>query len=433
MNSYSLCGGFGRPKIGIDLAEIDRFRDPKRRERLLERAFTEREREYFKKKKDPSESVAAAFAAKEAFSKLLGTGVRGFAMKDIEVVRDGLGKPELYFKGVPAPVSLSLTHTRVTAAAVVVGAARRAADEVFSESETLAETAALLPEFRRSRKSDINKGDCGKVLIIAGSKGMTGAACMCAMGALRTGSGIVTLALPDSEQPIAAIKLNEPLTVPLPSENGVISEKAVEALGGHIKKADVCAIGPGLSVSAGTKAVLKTLLELPDGKILIDADGLNAIAADAGLRDALKRSAADITITPHPGEMARLMRTDIPTVQSDRVKSAVDFAREYGITVVLKGENTVVASPEGEYYINPTGNPGMATGGSGDVLAGAIGSLLGQGLDGFAAARVGVFVHGLAGDMAAAERGVCGTLAGDIAERLGNAMELLMRRSAFRE
>ena len=119
------------------------------------------------------------------------------------------------------------------------------------------------------------------------------------------------------------------------------------------------------------------------------------------------------------------MRTDIPTVQSDRIKSAVDFAREYGITVVLKGENTVVASSEGEYYINPTGNPGMATGGSGDVLAGAIGSLLGQGLDGFAAARVGAFVHGLAGDMAAAERGVCGTLAGDIAERLGNAMELI--------
>ena len=425
MDSYNLFGGFGRPRIGIDLAEIDRFRDPERRERLLERAFTEREREYFNKKKDPSESVAASVAAKEAFSKLLGTGVRGFAMKDIEVVRDGLGKPELYFKGAKAPVSLSLTHTGKTAAAVVVGAAGCAADEVFSEPETLIEIASLLPEFRRSRKSDINKGDCGKVLVIAGSKGMTGAACMCAMGALRTGSGIVTLALPDSEQPIAAIKLNEPLTVPLPSENGVISEKAAEALGGRIEKADVCVIGPGLSISSGTRAVLKTLLELPEGKILIDADGLNAIAADAGLRGALKRSAADITITPHPGEMARLMRTDIPTVQSDRIKSAVDFAREYGITVVLKGENTVVASSEGEYYINPTGNPGMATGGSGDVLAGAIGSLLGQGLDGFAAARVGAFVHGLAGDMAAAERGVCGTLAGDIAERLGNAMELI--------
>ena len=276
------------------------------------------------------------------------------------------------------------------------------------------------------RAADSHKGDYGRVLIVAGSRGKTGAAALAAMAALRSGAGLVTVATPSSCLPIVAALGAEYMTEPLDeSPDGTIAAGAVDRI--LAIDADVMAIGPGLGQSASAKAVVHALVERARVPLVIDADGLNAFAGEA---DRLKgRDEVPIVITPHPGEMARLTRVAIHDVQARRLDVARDFAASHHVFVVLKGHRTIVATPAGKSFINTSGNPGMATGGTGDVLTGAIAAWIAQLRAVESAATLGVYLHGLAGDLAAAECGEVGMIAGDVVARLGPAvLDLTGRR-----
>ena len=394
-------------KIGTDAIEISRFSEMKNAERFVQKNFTDRERAYFSDRKNPYPHIAGAFAAKEAFSKYLGSGIRGFGLRDIEVLHDESGKPYICFKGTKILADLSISHSDTIATAVVCG-------EEMSVSEVFCEYKKLLPQ----RHSKMHKGDCGRVFILAGSLGMTGAACLASKAAMRCGSGLVTLGTPECVQPVAASILLEVMTLPLPCRDGMLSKTATETIIKRVSSSDVCAIGPGLGSSDDiigiTEAVLKETIPC-----VIDADGLNAVAKN---KDILKFKKCDAVLTPHPGEMSRLTGISVDKIESDRTHAASDFAKEYNCTVVLKGHETVIAAPDGTVCINYTGNCGMASGGMGDVLTGVISSFIGQGCSPFDAAVLGVFLHGLAADIGAENVGEFSLIASDVIDCLPKAI-----------
>jgi len=275
------------------------------------------------------------------------------------------------------------------------------------------------------RHPESHKGDFGRLLVIGGSLGRSGAAALVAHAALRSGAGLVTAATTASAQPILAGHLPEMMTEALPENQGAVALAALPIVRDLMQRADVIALGPGLSTSEETMQFVRGVVAETGHPVVLDADGLNAFAGRAA---DLTRGDRLLILTPHPGEMARLLTTEskkvtAEQVQADRVTIARDFARAHGCYLVLKGYRTVVASPDGEIWINPTGNPGMATAGSGDVLAGVIAGLLGQGLSPLDACRVGVFLHGLAGDLAAEEVGEVPLMAGDLIAWLPAAFE----------
>ena len=236
------------------------------------------------------------------------------------------------------------------------------------------------------RAAETHKGDYGRVLILSGSKNYVGAPFFAAQAAVNVGSGLVYLVIPDCIYPILAQKLNEPIFLPFDS-----TESALKTM--LHQKADVCLIGPGLGNDRAVKAVVRECLTRLSCPIVLDADGLNAIAKHP---ECLKEANAPLVLTPHPGEFARLFPAFDP---SRRAESALAFAKEYQVTLVLKGHKTLVATENGTLYENTSGNPGMAKGGSGDVLSGVIASLIGQGIAPEIAAYTGVWLHGHAGDL----------------------------------
>ncbi len=398
-------------KIGIDIVEISRFSRMENLEAFIKRVFTRAEKEYFSKKKNSFESIAGFYAAKEAFSKYLGSGLRGFSWRDIEIVHDSLGRPEILFLGKPMDVDLSISHSDTVAVAVVCGK-----EEILGGkyAEQIKAYQALLPQ----RFDAMHKGDCGRVFFFAGSVGMTGAATLCTEAAMRTGSGLVTVGTPAEAQPVLAVKLTEAMTLPLDSEN---LKQALSKMQEQIAKSDAVGIGPGLG--KGPLVLPSLQMALESGKpVVIDADGLNVLSEHI---DILKEKKGPVVLTPHPGEMSRLCGRPLAEVQENRTELAVAFAQKYGVTLLLKGKDTVIASPRGEVHQNPTGNSGMASGGMGDVLTGMIASLLGQGMDDYQAAVLGAFLHGLAGDLAEIELGAFGMLAGDVVKKIPHAIKAL--------
>lgn len=284
----------------------------------------------------------------------------------------------------------------------------------------------------RARNS--HKGDYGHVLVVAGSRGKTGAALMTAQACLGAGAGLVTIGVPESLLDVFQGRTTEEMTLPLPDDGrGMLSAKALNVILGFAShKADILAIGPGIGVSSDTEDILTGLIQSSTVSMVVDADGLNALGSavntDRELRAVLERAKSPLVFTPHPGEMARLLKkkgTGIQDVERDRIDTAASFARETGVCLVLKGVPTVVAMPEGDIVLNTTGNPGMATAGSGDVLTGIIASLLGQGLDPAAASVAGVYLHGLSGDCAAAAKGERSLVASDIVKFLPEAFRQL--------
>lgn len=269
------------------------------------------------------------------------------------------------------------------------------------------------------RPAESQKGDYGRVLIVAGSQGRTGAAWLAAMGALRSGAGLVTVATPRSCQAILAALGAEYMTLGLEdTADGHIDFGAVDTVSDV--DADVIVMGPGLGRSPSTMAFVQAVVDQAGVPVILDADALSAWAGDL---DRLRgREDAPLVITPHPGEMARLVGLPIEEVQQRRLELARDVASARHVHVVLKGYRTVVASPDGHIGLNTTGNPGMATGGTGDVLAGMIGAWCAQLLDAGAACHLAVHLHGLAGDLAAADEGDVAMIAGDVVERLGDAL-----------
>ncbi len=283
--------------------------------------------------------------------------------------------------------------------------------------------ASLIPR----RKKDSNKGSYGRVLVIGCSTGMTGAGCMAAGAALRSGAGLVYLGVPRSLAAVCSTMFHEPIILPFEDEEkGYFLPGCLEALKARIEGCSAVALGPGMSLNEDTVNLVHNIIEYIDKPFVIDADGLNAVAKDISI---LKKLKAPVVITPHPGEMARLAGITIEQVQNNRIEIAREFACKWNTVTVLKGAATVVASPDGIIYINTTGNPGMATAGAGDVLTGLITGLMAQGAKALDAALAGVYLHGLAGDIQAKIIGEHGLTAGDILNEIPYAIKSIIKNS----
>jgi hydroxyethylthiazole kinase-like uncharacterized protein yjeF len=300
------------------------------------------------------------------------------------------------------------------------------------------DAAALLPE----RPEYSYKGDYGHVLVVAGSRGKTGAALMTAKSCLRTGAGMVTIGVPESLADIFQSRVTEEMILPLPDNgSGIVSEEAYKEITGFLNgRGDVLAVGPGLTSGSEISRLIERLLTTVTVPSVLDADALNALS---GRSEILAKAKAPLVLTPHPGEMARLLmetgsraqggkgrRERDPRaweaglrtlVERDRIGAARSFAEKTGIYLVLKGVPTVIAGPEGGIFLNTSGNPGMATAGAGDVLTGVIAAFLGQGLNPLDASLLGVYIHGLSGDIGTAEKGMHSLIAADIIDHLPDA------------
>ncbi|MDL1956767.1 MAG: NAD(P)H-hydrate dehydratase [Candidatus Desulfofervidus auxilii] len=269
----------------------------------------------------------------------------------------------------------------------------------------------------RPRPAPMHKGQAGHVLVLAGSPGKTGAATLTCLGALRIGAGLVTLGIPKSLNPILEVKLTEAMTLPLPeTKEMTLSLKAWNEIKESGINYKVICLGPGLSTHPEIKALVETIISEANKPLVIDADGLNVLNLEI-----LKNKKTDIILTPHPGEMVRLIGVDKENLLKERVKLVKEVAEKYQVIVILKMARTLIATPDGEIFVNSTGNPAMATGGMGDVLTGIIGGLLSQGYPTKEAAILGVFLHGLAADLWVKKNEELGLLAGELVDYLPSA------------
>ena len=276
-----------------------------------------------------------------------------------------------------------------------------------------------LPTRLLRRRPDAHKGCFGHIFILASSARFSGAGVLCAEAALRSGAGLVTLGIPKSlNTAMIKIKPKEVMILPLAeTKEGTLSINAYQKIKDFTNNIDVLAIGPGLTENRSTQSLVRKVIFNINRPTVIDADGLNALIGHLDLLRVMK------ILTPHPGEMARLLGVSIKKVQGHRKETAQKFAKVHKATIVLKGHNTMVVDDKGNLYINKTGNPGMATAGSGDVLTGMIAAFLGQGLDAFNAAKYAAYLHGLAGDLAAKEKTQLGMIASDIIEKIPEAIK----------
>jgi hydroxyethylthiazole kinase-like uncharacterized protein yjeF len=398
--------------VGVDVTVVDRIASLlERNPRFAQRIYTEGERRISAGK---PERWASRWAAKEAVRKLCSSlGEAMPAYRDIEVVRRRGGPPRVHIRGEETPIALSLTHDGGLAIAVAISrGGRRRALPAYPDGLVLAD-----------RPEDGHKGTFGRVVVVAGSKGFTGAPRLAAMGAARGGAGLVELCIPETIHPIVAAGCLEVMPTPLLDVGtGTLHPSAVPTVLERLHGADALVIGPGLGRSPDTAtAVLELLVGLPCPAV-VDADALN-IVASSGFDWRL--SGQTNVVTPHPAEMGRLAGMDTGAVQADRIGTAERYAREHGVVVVLKGAETVVAASGHPTHIDQHRVVALATGGTGDVLAGLIGSMLSQGLAPRDAAVAGVTIHAQAGLMVQARRGRAGALASDVIDSLPMAQELL--------
>jgi hydroxyethylthiazole kinase-like uncharacterized protein yjeF len=398
--------------VGVDVTVVDRIASLlERNPRFAQRIYTEAEQRISARK---PERWASRWAAKEAVRKLCSS--RGEAMpayRDIEVVRRRGGPPRVHIRGEETPIALSLTHDGGLAIAVAVdrGPRRRALLE-HPEGLVLAD-----------RPDAGHKGTFGRVVVIAGSKGLTGAPRLAAMGAARGGAGLVEICVPEVIHPIVAAGCLEVMPTPLPDAGtGTLHPSAVPTIRDRLHGADALVVGPGLGQARDTVAALLELLVGLPCPAVVDADALNIVAA-SGFD--WRSSSQTVVLTPHPAEMSRLAGTATESVQADRLGTAERYAQEHGVVVVLKGAETVVAAPGQPSHVDRHRVVALATGGTGDVLAGLIGAMLSQGLAPRDAAVAGVTIHAQAGLMVQARRGRAGALASDVIDALPAAQELL--------
>jgi NAD(P)H-hydrate epimerase len=301
---------------------------------------------------------------------------------------------------------------------VDIGVPAKAVEAVGVRDNVLTprEAAELMP----TRPDDGHKGTFGKVVVVAGSVGYSGAAALTSMSAMRSGAGLVYLAVPESLNDVMEVKLTEVITIPVPeTAKRSIAGGALAGIREMAKDADAVAIGPGISRNAETQTLVQQLVSDIDVPCVIDADGLNALTP--GLVGS-RSGNVSVVLTPHPGEMSRLTGYGVEDIQSRRDEVSREVAERERASVLLKGALSVTADPCGEIYINPTGNSALASGGTGDVLTGIVVALLARGLSGTEAAALAAYIHGLAGDLASAERGVAGTIASDVLDLVPRAI-----------
>ncbi|MEM6469250.1 MAG: NAD(P)H-hydrate dehydratase [Planctomycetota bacterium] len=269
-----------------------------------------------------------------------------------------------------------------------------------------------------SRANDVHKGAVGRVLLIGGSRGMSGAIALASMAALKTGSGLVSAAIPD--RCLETVASYHPAVMTIPVADDSAGQFSVDAVLPTLRRYDAIGLGPGMGTGAGSIRIVETLLSRVTQPRVFDADAINVLSENRLLDESVPQEQSQLVLTPHPGELARLVGVS-PDHRAEQVKAARQLANQHGFTIVVKGGPTEVVAP-GEHYVNATGNPGMATAGSGDVLTGMITSLLGQGLSPWDAARLGVFTHGLSGDLAASIDGVAGMTSVEILNQVPQAI-----------
>jgi ADP-dependent NAD(P)H-hydrate dehydratase / NAD(P)H-hydrate epimerase len=344
-------------------------------------------------------------------------GLMGIAIRASLTVTFGFAK----FGHVSYPGAGQCGELRI----VEIGFAPRAIDEIAPRGQFL--ERGDLQHLIQARRVDSNKGNYGHPLVMAGARGKSGAVLLASRAALRTGAGLVTAAMPESIQPIVAAGQAELMTEPIADRDGHFDgAHAPDALKMLLEGKSALIVGPGIGVSDDTKRLIEWLISDAcerERPMLIDADGLNAVAAIGC--EVLKRARGPIVLTPHPGEASRLLGIPTAKINDDRVSAARALAERTGATVLIKGARSVIASPDGDVYINSTGNPGMATPGMGDALSGIVGTLLGQKMRPLDALALGVFIHGYAADRVAARMGRVGYIAGDLIDELPSAREAL--------
>ncbi|TMF10890.1 MAG: NAD(P)H-hydrate dehydratase [Chloroflexi bacterium] len=405
------------PRVGVDVAAIPRIAEAQKRfgDRFLHKFLSDREIDYCG---GSPERWAGRWAAKEAIGKAMPTGVPRPRMRDVEILPSDDGRPHV--RVAPATtltgreIDVSIAHDGHFAVAVAV----------IPEAQAILSPGALPDGFRLpARPRDGHKGTFGTVVVLAGSQGFTGAAYLASMGAARSGAGIVRLVVAQSIYPILAEKCTEVIVGPVPEISpGVVGHASLSGILRGFAGADAGVIGPGLGRDASTRRLIEDLVPRVAAPLVLDADALNLLSEH---RTILPRLSQQIVLTPHPAEFARLSGLETSAVQQDRRGIASRFAKLWNKVVVLKGAGTVIAAPDGRVTLNPIATPALASGGTGDVLAGVIAGLMGQKLPPFEAAVTGVHLHSVAGLDLEASLGQAGVLASDLLPQLPRVMERL--------
>lgn len=388
--------------LGIDLVSVNKF---KKKSSIL-KIFTEKELAHARRSKDFNMSLSGIFAAKEATIKAYGFNLSYILKKRIEI-RYMDKKPKVFLDGFFLTDNISISHDGDYALAVCESNLENVyVDEYFKKK---------FPK----RKKDTHKGDYGKIAILGGSSGMSGSVYLSSMAALRTGAGLVYNIVPKSISDILQIKTNEQIILPLDSFNIINNKENLEKISSYLRDKDVLAIGPGMGQDDSLNSLINSIFIDFSGKILIDADGLNAVSKDIKIL----KNHKNLILTPHLMEFSRLVKLSLDQINSDRIDLAKKFARDNGVILVLKSEETIVTDGN-RIYINKIGNPGMATAGSGDVLSGVISALLHR-MDNYEAACLGVYIHSLAGDLASNSLCEDSIIASDIVKHIPYAMKIL--------
>jgi len=413
------------PRVGVDVAAIPRIAEAQRRfgDRFLRKFLSDREIAYCG---DSPERWAGRWAAKEAIGKAMPSGVRRPRMRDVEILPSDDGRPHV--RVAPSTtltgrtVDVSIAHDGHFAVAVAV------IPDAISPSPLVGEGRVgdrELPDGFRlpARPRDGHKGTFGTVVVLAGSQGFTGAAYLASMGAARAGAGIVRLLVAQSIYPILAEKCTEVIVGPVPEiAPGVVGHASLSGVLRGFAGADAGVIGPGIGRDMSTRRLIEDLVPRVAAPLVLDADALNLLSEH---RSILPRLSPQIVLTPHPAEFGRIAGLETSAVQQDRRGIASRFAKQWNKVVVLKGAGTVIAAPDGRVTQSPVATPALASGGTGDVLAGLIGGLMAQKLPPFEAAVTGVHLHGLAGMNLEASLGLAGVLASDLLPEIPRVMERL--------
>ena len=419
--------------IGTDIVKISRI-DGLIQNTIPLKVFTKSEISYIETKSNKSQTTAGIFAAKEAVLKCLGTGLR-LPLGDICVMHKSSGEPYIvlcekaksYANSLGIyEIEISISHDGEYAIAAALAnvdvhlklysrAINRITDTVPG-AITAQDIASLLPK----RKEDTHKGDYGRLFVLAGSEGLTGAAIMACTSALRCGAGLITLGCSQELNVIFESAMPEVMTKPLKSHNGIINLKDINLITDSINKSDICLAGPGLGRTDDITDIVSHIIQNTKVPCVLDADGIYALSKNPG---ALKDRKCPLILTPHIGEFACLTGLSTEDILANPEETARAFAKEHALTLVLKSHKTLVCTKDGEVFRNLLGNPGMATGGSGDVLAGCIASFLSQGRTMEDAAKLGVYIHSLSADMAALQKGEYSLTPSDIIDFLPYAIK----------
>ena len=413
------------PRVGVDVAAIPRIAEAQKRfgVRFLQKFLSDREIAYCG---DSPERWAGRWAAKEAIGKAMPSGVPRPRMRDVEILPSSDGRPHVQVAAdttlTGRTVDVSIAHDGHFAVAVAVIPDLPPAPSPRPLGE--GQGGGLPDGFRLpARPRDGHKGTFGTVVVLAGSQGFTGAAYLASMGAARSGSGIVRLLVAQSIYPILAQKCTEVIVGPVPEISpGVVGHASLSGILRGFSGADAGVIGPGIGRDASTRRLIEDLIPRVAAPLVLDADALNLLSEHRSL---LPRLPDQIVLTPHPAEFARLSGLETGSVQQDRRGIASRFAKAWNKVVVLKGAGTVIAAPDGRVTLNPVSTAALASGGTGDVLAGLIAGLLGQKLPAFEAAVTGVHLHSLAGMDLEASVGQAGVLASDLLPQIPRVMERL--------